>query len=67
MPGKALEHPGIEDIGNLAHTSLDVQLSAVPRDDTNALLPAVLQGIEAQVGHIGGVDVPLNGKDSAHS
>ena len=44
--------PG-EDLGDEPHVSIGVQRLGIGGDDPRALLPPVLQGVEAQIGHVG--------------
>jgi hypothetical protein len=41
------------------------EFSTFARHDTGAFLPAMLQGIEAEVGQFSGVGMAINAKDSA--
>ena len=49
----------------MAHLANTVNLLAVARSNTSALLPAMLQGIKTQVRKVGRFRVPINGKDAA--
>ena len=57
---------GRKDVGNMPHTALDVEAGAVPRHDANALLPAMLKCIEAEVGEVRRVRVALDTEDPTH-
>src|SRR4029078_10128366 len=56
----------VEDVGDVPHAPLEMELGAVPRDDARALLPPVLEGVETQVGQVGSVVTAVDAKDSPH-
>jgi hypothetical protein len=55
-----------EDIGHMAHSPVNVDPLPIPGDDTGALLAAVLEGVETQIGEVGRVFVAIDAKDAAH-
>ncbi len=57
------EHVGVEDVGHQPHVAVDVERLAVGGDDAGGLLPAVLEGVEAQVGEVGGLFGLADGPD----
>ena len=57
------EHVGVEDVGDQPHVAVDVERLAVGGDDAGGLLPAVLEGVEAQVGEVGGLFGLADGPD----
>ena len=54
-PFEPLEHIFGEDVGYVAHFLMREYLIAIRRGNPCALLPAMLQGIQAQVRHARGV------------
>ena len=52
----------VEDLGHQSHVLVDQDLPAVADRDAGRLLPAVLQGVEAEVGELG--DVLAGGPDA---
>jgi hypothetical protein len=43
----------VEDLGHEAHVFVNEDLAAVARGDARGFLPAVLQGVEAEVAELG--------------
>ena len=64
--GEPLEHRLLEDLRRLAHAALDVHAGAVPGDDAGALLPAVLERVEAEVSEVRRVLAGVDAEDAAH-
>ena len=63
--GKLLEHVVGEDFRDEAH-ALDVgEVLAVGGGDAGGFLPAMLEGVEAEVGLAGGVGMAVDGDDAA--
>ncbi len=62
---EAGEPRAVEDVGDVAHLALDVDLAAVERGDPGRLLAAVLEGVEAEVREIGGVVRVADAEDTA--
>ena len=60
-----VEHVAGEDLRHQPHAPVDVEGLAVGRDDARALLPPVLEGVEAIVGQFGGIRMPMDAKDPA--
>ena len=56
----------IEDLGDLPHASLGMELLPIPRHDPGALLAPVLLSVETQVGEVCRVRRPLDTEDPAH-
>src|SRR5205085_4878998 len=54
-----------EDLGDQAHRALRAQQRGVGGDDAARLLPAVLQLVEAEVGHARGLGVAVDAEDAA--
>ena len=54
-----------EDVVDEAHPLLDAQALAVARDDARRLLPAVLLGVEAEVGEVGRFRVAEDAEEAA--
>jgi hypothetical protein len=63
--GQPREPRLVEDVGDVAHLTLDADLAVLERRDAGRLLPAVLQGIEAEVGDVGGVLRVADAEDAA--
>ena len=55
----------VEDVGDMAHRSRARMLITVGRGDAGALLSAVLQGIEPQVGEVGRLGMAEDAEDAA--
>ena len=62
--GQALEHLRLKNLLHRAHAFFQVQRSAVGGDDARRLLPAMLQGIEAEVGEFGGFGMAEDSADT---
>jgi hypothetical protein len=54
-----------ENVGHEPHALVRVERSPVGGDDTAALLPPVLQGVETQVGEVGSLRVVKNAEHAA--
>ena len=54
-----------EDVGDVAHLPLDVDLAVLERGDAGRLLAPVLEGIEAEVGEVGGILRIADAEDAA--
>ena len=54
-----------EDIGDQAHRLVHVQRHAVGADDAGGLLPAMLQGMKAEVGERGRLRMSVDGDYAA--
>src|SRR6266542_5747340 len=52
--GQLGEHVGGEDVGDEPHAPVDVERAAVRGHDPGRLLAAVLQGVQPEVGEVGG-------------
>ena len=63
--GQAAQHLRREDIGDVAHGFVAVNLAAVARGDAGAFLAAMLQRIQAQIGEVGGFGMAVDGEDAA--
>jgi len=55
-----------ESVLHQAHGAVGVELLAVARDDPCRLLPAVLEGVQPEVGHVGRLGVTEDAEDAAH-
>jgi hypothetical protein len=64
--GKLFDHVARKDVGDVAHSAAPDQRGALRGDDPGRFLPAVLEGIEAEVGQLGGFGVPEDADDPAH-
>ena len=62
---EAAERHFVERVVDVRHGARHVDLTAVRRGDTCALLPAVLQRVQAKVGHVGRFGVTEDAKDAA--
>src|SRR5436305_6895448 len=64
--GEPGDHVLLEDVGDVTHAALQMELPAVPRDHAGALLAAMLERVEPQVGQIGRVVTAVDTEDSTH-
>src|SRR5262249_19530367 len=64
--GKQSEHFGVEGIRHQTHLPVAVKALPVGRGDAGRLLAPVLQGMQPEVGDIGGFIVSVDSEDSAH-
>ena len=64
-PGRCDELVVVERLGDVAHRPRDADLLAVGSGDAGALLPAVLQRVQAEVGHVGRLGVAEDAEDAA--
>ena len=64
--GQALQDSGREDVGDMPHTSFDVEAGVVPGHDANALLPSMLKRVQAEVGEVRRIPIALDTEDPAH-
>src|SRR5262249_52598715 len=62
---KALQMRFGENLGHLTHAALRIEPDAVRGDDAGRLLAPVLQGMEAQVGQVGGLGVAEDSENAA--
>ena len=60
-----VQHIAVENLRDQTHALVGAELIAIGADDAGALLPAMLQGVEAVVGQIGGVGMAVNAEDAA--
>src|SRR5690606_19931811 len=65
-PCEAIELALGEDVDDVSHAPVRDQLLIVTGDDAGALLTAVLQRVQPEVGELGGFGVPVNSEDSTH-
>ena len=63
--GQARQHRGLEDFLHQAHALFEVQRGAVGGDDAGGFLAAMLQGVEAEIGELGGFGVAEDAADTA--
>ena len=61
---QAREHFGLKNIGHQAHAFFEMQFAPVARNDSGRFLAAMLQRVEAQIGHLRGFGMA---EDAAHS
>src|SRR5712675_2424699 len=64
VAGKPRKHVGLKNIRDQAETFFKMQFPAVARDDARRFLSAMLQRVEAQIGHLRGLGMA---EDSAHA
>ena len=64
-PGSVCERRLVEGVGDLAHRARDAQLLAVGGGDAGALLSAMLERVEAEVGEIRRFGVTEDAEDTA--
>ena len=62
---QGLKLAGIERVRHQPHAPVALGFPAVAGDDSGALLPPVLEGVEAQIGQAGNVGVVKNPEDPA--
>ena len=65
MPAEPRDRRLVEAVGDVAHRLVDLQPAAVRRRDADALLAAMLQRVEAEVGQVGGLGVAVDAEDAA--
>src|SRR6202007_2133911 len=59
--GETGEDVGGEDVGDEAHGLVAVDLDAVGGGDAGGFLSAMLEGVEAEIGELGGFGMVVNG------
>ena len=64
-PGKRLEAALVERVGDVAHRARNAHLLAVGGRDAGALLAAMLQRVEAEIGQVGGFGMAEDAEDAA--
>jgi hypothetical protein len=65
MPDKLFQFDPVEDLGDLAHSGISVEVIAIRCDNSGALLTAMLQGVETEIGEICGLLAAVNSVDTA--
>src|SRR5690348_7375675 len=65
IAGEATEPVAAEDVGDPTHGLLDVESVAVGGRNARGLLPAVLEGVEAEIGDVGGLGVIPHAEEAA--
>ena len=65
MAGQRRERLLVEDVVDVAHLADRADAGAVRRRDAGALLPAMLQRVEAEIGELGGLGVAVDAEDAA--
>ena len=63
--GQPRERVLVEAVGHVAHRLVGDQPRAVRGGDTGALLPAMLQGVEAEIRQVRGLGVAVDAEDAA--
>jgi hypothetical protein len=63
---QALEVLFGEDLGDVSHFAMGEELPSVGGDDACGFLPAVLEGVQAEVGEIRCLGVSEDPEDTAH-
>ena len=64
-PGSVGQHVAGEDVRHMPHGLVAVDLAAVAGADAGALLPAMLQRVEAEVGQLGRFGMAVDGDHAA--
>ena len=64
VAGEFCEDARDEDFLDFAHGAVDVEVGAVAGDNAGGFLAAMLQGIEAEVGEVGGFGMAEDAKDT---
>ncbi len=62
---EAAEHGLVEGLVDVGHGARDVQALAVRRGDAGALLSAMLESVEAEIGHVRGFEMTVNPEHAA--
>ena len=63
--GQPREHRGLKDFLHQAHAFFEMQRGAVGGDDAGGFLAAMLQGVESQIGELGGFGMAEDAADTA--
>ncbi len=66
LPSQPRELLGVEDVDDVTHPPVEAQVLAVARGDTGALLTAMLECMQSEVGEIGGLRMAKNAENAAH-
>jgi len=64
-PRKPRDASLVEEVVDVPHPLLDEDAAAVPRRDAGGFLPAVLEGVQAEVGQVRGVAVAVDPEHTA--
>ena len=64
-PRQLRQRPAVEYFGHVAHRARETHEFAVRCGDAGALLAAMLQGVEAEIRHVGRFGVPEDAEDAA--
>ena len=65
-PARQARKPGFaEDVGDVAHLPLDMDLAVVEGGDPGRLLPPVLEGVKAEIREVCGVVRIADSEDAA--
>ena len=64
-PGQARQRLAIERVGDVAHRPRDAYLPAIRGGDARALLSPMLQRVQTEVRHVGGLEVAEDAEDTA--
>ncbi len=64
-PRQMRERLAVEHVGDVTHRTRDTHLRAVGSGNACALLAAVLQRVQAEVGHVGRFGMPEDAEDAA--
>ena len=65
VAGELAQHVAVEDVRDQPHRPVREQVATVRGDDAGALLAAVLQRVQTEVGQIRGLRVPVDAADTA--
>ena len=65
MPGQPSSARFVERVGDLPHRPRDAHLAPVGGDDARALLAAMLQRVQAEVGEVRRLGMPEDPEDAA--
>ena len=64
-PEQPGEGPLVERVRDVAHLARGAEPLAVARDDAGALLPAVLEGVQPEIGEVGRLGMVVDAEDAA--
>ncbi len=62
--GKLGENAWLKNFLDFAHGAVEIEFRAVARDDAGGFLPAMLQGVEAEIGEIRGFGMAKDAEDA---
>lgn len=62
---EAVQNLAIENLRHQSHALVNAKLPAVAGDDAGTLLAAMLEGVKAIIGQLGGIRVAINAEHAA--